>query len=54
MKYAGELINDKTLLIKQIGVMCGYTDYYHFFKVFKNYYGVSPKEMRNPGEQEDL
>ncbi|MCR5619992.1 MAG: response regulator [Lachnospiraceae bacterium] len=54
MKYAGELINDKTLLIKQVGIMCGYTDYYHFFKVFKNYYGVSPKEMRNTGEQEDL
>lgn len=54
MKYAGELIEDRTLLIKQIGVMCGYTDYYHFFKVFKNYYGVSPKEMRNPGEQEDM
>ena len=53
MKYAGELMNDRTLLIKQIGVMAGYTDYYHFFKVFKNYYGVSPKEMRNPGEQED-
>lgn len=53
MKYAGELMNDRTLLIKQIGVMVGYTDYYHFFKVFKNYYGVSPKEMRNPGEQED-
>ena len=53
MKYAGELINDKTLLIKQVGVMTGYTDYYHFFKVFKNYYGVSPKEMRNPGEEED-
>ena len=53
MKYAGELINDKTLLIKQVGVMTGYTDYYHFFKVFKNYYGVSPKEMRHPGEEED-
>ena len=53
MKYAGELIADKTLLIKEVGVMSGYTDYYHFFKVFKNYYGVSPKEMRNPGEQED-
>lgn len=50
MEYAKKLLEEKTLLVKQVGAMCGYADYYHFFKVFKNYYGVSPKEMRNSAE----
>lgn len=50
MEHAKKLLEEKTLLVKQVGAMCGYSDYYHFFKVFKNYYGVSPKEMRNGSE----
>ena len=46
MKHAKELLEDKTILIKEVAYRSGYSDYYHFFKVFKNHYGVSPKEMR--------
>lgn len=46
MKKAKELLSDKTMLVKEVAFRSGYPDYYHFFKVFKNYYGVSPKEMR--------
>ena len=46
MEHAKELILDKTILIKEVALKSGYPDYYHFFRVFKNHYGVSPKEMR--------
>ncbi|MBR4725218.1 MAG: response regulator [Lachnospiraceae bacterium] len=46
MEHAKELILDKTILIKEVALKSGYSDYYHFFRVFKNHYGVSPKEMR--------
>lgn len=46
MAEAKKLLLDKTILIKEAAIRSGYTDYYHFFKVFKNYYGISPKEMR--------
>ena len=46
MSKAKALLLDKTILIKEVAYRCGYTDYYHFFKVFKEHYGISPKEMR--------
>lgn len=46
MELAKELLLDKTVLIKDVAYRSGYADYYHFFKVFKSYYGISPKEMR--------
>ncbi len=46
MAEAKRLLLDKTILIKEAACRSGYTDYYHFFKVFKSYYGISPKEMR--------
>lgn len=46
MARAKELLEDRTLLLKEVAAQSGYTDYYHFFKVFKNYYGISPKEMQ--------
>ncbi|MCR5322299.1 MAG: response regulator [Lachnospiraceae bacterium] len=46
MEHAKELILDRTILIKEVASRSGYSDYYHFFRVFKNHYGVSPKEMR--------
>ncbi len=46
MLQARKLLQDKTVLIKEVAFRSGYTDYYHFFKVFKEYYGVSPKDMR--------
>ncbi|MCR4764409.1 MAG: response regulator [Lachnospiraceae bacterium] len=46
MRHAKELLLDRTILIKEVAYRCGYTDYYHFFKVFRDHFGVSPKEMR--------
>lgn len=46
MKKAKELLKDPSRLMKDIAVSCGYSEYFHFFKVFKEYYGVSPKEMQ--------
>lgn len=47
MSRAKELLADKTILIKEVAYRSGYSDYYHFFKVFKNHYGISPKDMRD-------
>ncbi|MBQ7564978.1 MAG: response regulator [Lachnospiraceae bacterium] len=46
MNHAKELLADRTILIKEVACLSGYTDYYHFFKVFKNHFGISPREMR--------
>ncbi|SES77857.1 response regulator transcription factor [[Clostridium] polysaccharolyticum] len=50
MKRAKEMLEEKTMLLKEVALSCGYSEYYHFFKVFKDYYGISPKDMRN-GEE---
>lgn len=47
MAHAKELLTDKEVMIKDVAVSCGYPEYYHFFKVFKSYYGISPKEMQD-------
>jgi YesN/AraC family two-component response regulator len=46
MELAKELLLDKSILVKDVAFRTGYADYYHFFKVFKNHYGISPKELR--------
>ena len=46
MKHAKELLRDESKMIKEVASECGYPEYYHFFRVFKAYYGVSPKEMQ--------
>lgn len=46
MKTADELLKDKTRLLKEIAFLCGYSSYVHFFKVFREYYGMSPKQRR--------
>ena len=46
MELAKELLLDKSILVKDVAYRTGYADYYHFFKVFKNRYGISPKELR--------
>lgn len=49
MDYARNLLIKEKKMIKEVALMCGYTDYHHFFKVFKKYYGISPKEMQEEG-----
>jgi AraC-like DNA-binding protein len=34
------------LLIKEAAGRIGYEDSYHFSRVFKQYYGMSPKQFR--------
>lgn len=46
MLHAKELLEDKSILMKEVAAECGYGEYVHFFKVFKEYYGVSPKEVQ--------
>lgn len=47
MKHARELLADKSRLVKDVALDCGYREYFHFFKVFKSFYGMSPKEMQD-------
>lgn len=47
MKRAKQLLSDKTVLLKEIALELGYKEYYHFYKVFKDYYGYSPKDNQN-------
>lgn len=47
MARAKELISEGKMLIKEVGATCGYKEYYHFFRVFKAYYGISPKDMQD-------
>ena len=46
MKHARMLLVEERRQIKEAAASCGYSDYHHFFKVFKKYYGMSPKEMQ--------
>lgn len=49
MTHAKQLLKDKNRLLKDIAIECGYSEYVQFYKVFKEYYGVSPKEMMEQG-----
>jgi Response regulator containing CheY-like receiver domain and AraC-type DNA-binding domain len=46
MEKAKSMIEDKDISIKNICEAVGYDDISHFYRVFKNYYGISPGEMR--------
>lgn len=45
MTHAKQLLKDKNRLLKDIAIECGYSEYVQFYKVFKEYYGLSPKAM---------
>ena len=47
MKKANEMLKDENLMLKEIAYSLGYKEYYHFYKVFKGYYGYSPNEHRD-------
>ena len=44
---AKELLLSEKLLIKDIAVMLGYSDIYHFGKIFKAKTGYTPSEYRS-------
>lgn len=47
MNKAVELLNNPSLLVKQVAAEVGYVDPFHFSRTFKKAFGVSPKELRN-------
>lgn len=46
LNRAGELLLQQHLLIKEVADKIGYDDPYHFSRLFKQYYGMSPKHFR--------
>ncbi len=50
MKRAKEMLSDRAALVKEVALACGYKEYYYFFRVFKAYFGMSPKEMQDGRE----
>jgi AraC-like DNA-binding protein len=42
MRHAADLLNGSPTLIKQVAKTTGFADPYHFSRVFKKIYGVSP------------
>ncbi|MFD1465077.1 AraC family transcriptional regulator [Lapidilactobacillus mulanensis] len=45
LKNAHELLKDEDTTVKQIASAVGYEDAYHFSKLFKKYYGISPSKV---------
>lgn len=46
MKWAGELLEQSNLPIKQIAGQVGYEDQFYFSRLFKAVHGVAPSEYR--------
>ena len=46
MKQAKELLENSNMKIVDIGKACGYSNQSYFNKLFKNYYGMTPKQYR--------
>lgn len=46
MQWAGKLLADSDLLIKEIAGRVGYDDQYYFSRCFKSVHGMSPSEYR--------
>ena len=40
----GLIINNKTNKLEKISQLCGYNDYSAFYKNYKDFFGVSPKD----------
>src|SRR5450432_4237901 len=43
MRHAAELLEDPDVLVKQAASQLGYEDTFHFSRIFKKVFGVSPK-----------
>lgn len=46
MKQAKEMLENSNMKIVDIGRACGYSNQSYFNKLFKNYYGITPKQYR--------
>lgn len=49
MARAAALLLDRGLLVREVGQQLGYEDPYHFSKVFKRVYSLSPEAFRSRG-----
>ncbi|MEX0324978.1 MAG: AraC family transcriptional regulator [Puniceicoccaceae bacterium] len=54
MNRAGELLLQEDLLIKQVADAIGYEDPYHFSRLFKQFFGLSPKHFRESVKRSGL
>lgn len=52
MEEAASLISSSTRAMKEVSLLCGYTDYFYFCRVFKSYHGMSPTEYRAKTQNE--
>ncbi len=43
MRHASDLLNGSDMLVKQVAKATGFSDPYHFSRLFKKIYGVSPR-----------
>lgn len=43
MQYAADLLNGSSSLVKEVARTVGFSDPYHFSRVFRSYYGYSPR-----------
>ncbi len=46
MREAAGMIISTGKPLKEIAICCGYSDYFYFCRIFKNYFGESPTEYR--------
>lgn len=46
MHHAAHLLNDRTLAVAAVAEAVGYNDPFHFSKMFKKHFGMSPRSMR--------
>ena len=49
MKEASRLILETDTPFKEISISCGYSDYYHFSRIFKAHFGMAPSQFRGQG-----
>jgi AraC family transcriptional regulator of arabinose operon len=47
MHHAAQLLANKNLSVTQVAEQVGYEDLFHFSKMFKKHFGLSPRDMRN-------
>lgn len=53
MKRAGELLYSTTLVVTEVAKQCGYQVESTFYRLFKKYYGMSPRQYRGGPEDSE-
>ena len=47
LKKAAELLSATDFTVTEIGTQCGFVDMSYFSRIFKKFYGCTPKKYRN-------